>query len=534
MAEILYVEDNIRVEALRQELARMGSGAVAVVLPKHCDRLDSLPRLRLLQRQAQVLGQELALVTWNQSIRRNANRLGIPVYGSDASLRGRSWSMGRAQQVASHNPSGGLPEPPPWRNRDGSPNVKVAAHRGLSRIRQRRILAERSYRRVTPWWLQVVGYVLVGMFLAVFVGGFVYFVLPAATVSLVPGQRALEATVLLTADPQLEEADFERGLLPARLVETSVEDTGSVLTTGSGWSDVELARGKVVFTNQTNRTVRIPAGTIVSASTSDRRIDFRILEELEIAGPIGTEAEVEIEATEPGSLGNQVASNRITTVAGALRTQVRVTNPEPPRGGVTVPVRLVTQADKDRLLGLVYDGIKQRAYEALSPELRGDEWMPQGLVQPYIVAQAFDQFNDEEANELSLTLRVLIHGVAISRSASEEAAMAALRKAVPERGQLVADSIRFSIEPHSVVSGRTLRYSVKASGNYVIPIDTRAVGRTVTGLSVEEAGDRLQEEWLLAGEPKFYQDPGWFATLPQFASRIQVRVELSEAVLSGQ
>ena len=121
------------------------------------------------------------------------------------------------------------------------------------------------------------------------------------------------------------------------------------------------------------------------------------------------------------------------------------------------------------MLGLVYDGIEQRAYEALSPELRGDEWMPQGLVQPYIVAQAFDQFNDEEANELNLTLRVLIHGVAISRSASEEAAMAALRKAVPERGQLVADSIRFLIEPHSVVSGRTLRYSVKASGNYVIP-----------------------------------------------------------------
>ena len=155
--------------------------------------------------------------------------------------------------------------------------------------------------------------------------------------------------------------------------------------------------------------------------------------------------------------------------------------------------------------------------------------MPEGLIQPYIVAQAFDQFNDEQADQLNLTLRVLIQGVAISRAASEEAAMRALRNGVPERGQLVAESIRFSIEPHSVVSGRTLRYAVKASGNYVIPIDARAVSRTVTGLSVDEAARRLQEDWLLAREPAFYQDPGWFATLPRIASRIQVRVELSEA-----
>ena len=54
-----------------------------------------------------------------------------------------------------------------------------------------------------------------------------------------------------------------------------------------------------------------------------------------------------------------------------------------------------------------------------------------------------------------------------------------------------------------------------ASGNYVIPIDVRAVSRAVTGLNTEEAARRLQEEWLLAREPEFYQDPAWFGTLPR-------------------
>ncbi len=532
MPELIYVEGDIRIEALRQELARMGSGEVAVVLPQQSTQLESLPRLRLLHRQAQALNQELALVTTNRSIRRNAKLLGIPVYNRDSALRGRRWRMGRAPSISPANPALGLPEPPPWRKEDGSPSAQVESRPGLYRSRQRRITAARRYRRATPAWLQVIGYIFLGLFMAAFLGGFAYYVLPAATVTLVPGQRTLEATVLLTADPQIEEADFGRGLLPARLMETTVEDTGSVFTTGTGWSDVETAQGKVVFTNQTNRTVRIPAGTVVSTSRGER-VDFRIREDLEIPGPIGTQAEVEIEATEPGLFGN-VDSGSITTVSGALRARVRVTNPEATEGGESSRVRLVTQADKDRLVDEVFGGIEARGHAELSPLLHEDEWLPEGLIRPYIVAQAFDSFNDEESDVLNLTLRVLLQGVAISRSASEEAAMAALRQAVPERGQLVAESINFSIEPHSVISGRTLRYTVKASGNYVIPIDGVEVSRAVTGLGVEEAARRLQEEWLLAREPMIYQDPGWFGTLPQFASRIQVRVELREAARSSQ
>ena len=533
MVELLHVDEDTRVEALRLELARMGSGGVAVVLPKGSAQLESLTRLRLLQRQAQTRGQELALVTRDPSIRQNAKRLGIPVFGSEAILRMSRWrSGGTAPFIDSIHPGAGLPDPPPWRKQDGSIDPRVGARPSLDRSRRRRIRAARRYQGATPLWLQLIGYLFVGLFLVTFLGGFVYYVLPAATVTLVPGQRALETSVLLTADPQVEDSDLEQGLLSARLIETTVEATGSVATTGSGWSEVEPAEGKVVFTNLTNRTVRIPAGTIVSASTGDD-VDFRILEDLEISGPLGTQAEVEIEATEPGILGN-VPSNRIVTVAGGLRSRVRVTNPEATSGGENARVRYVRQEDKDRLLEQVYTVIRDVAYEKLSPELDAGEWMPEELIQTYITAQFFDNFNDEPAEELNLTLRVLIQGSAINRSASEEAAMVTLRKAVPERGQLVAESISFTVEPHTIVSGSSLRYSVTARGNYVIPIDVRAVSRTVTGLNAEEAARRLQEEWLLAREPEFYQDPAWFGTLPQIASRIQVRVELSEAARSGQ
>lgn len=533
MAEFLNVAYNTRIEELRQQLAKKGRGAVAVVIPEGCEQLESMPRLRVLHRQCQVREQELALVTKDASLRKNAKRLGIPIFSSEAAVRWRRWGKAGAPVAQAVSPPvTSLPEPPHWRKVDGSIDPKLPGRPRIDRIRRQRIRAARRYRNTTPLWLQLFGYLLLGLFLVTFLGGFLYFVLPAATITLVPGQRALETTVVLTADPQVEEVDLGQGLLAARLIEETVEETGSIATTGSGWTEVDLAEGTVVFTNQSNQTVRLPAGTIVSTSTGDA-VDFRILEELEINGPVGTQAEVEIEAVEPGILGN-VPSNRITTVAGALRTRVRVTNPEATSGGENARVGLVTQRDKDRLLEQVYSAIQETALERLQPRLGPDEWLPQELVVSYITAQFFDHFNDEPAEELNLTLRVLIQGSAIDRADSEEAAMIALRSAVPERGQLVAESINFSVDPNTIVTGRTLRYSMTARGNYVIPIDVRAVSRAATGLNTEEAARRLQEEWLLAREPDFYLDPAWFGTLPQIASRIQVRVELSEAARSGQ
>ena len=175
----------------------MGSGGVAVVLPRGSSQLESLTRLRLLQRQAQTRGQELALVTRDPSIRQNAKRLGIPVFGSEAILRMSRWrSGGSAPFIDSIHPGAGLPDPPPWRKENGSIDPRVGERPSLDRSRRRRIRATRRYQRATPLWLQLIGYLFVGLFLVTFLGVFLYYVLPAATVTLVPGQRALETSVV--------------------------------------------------------------------------------------------------------------------------------------------------------------------------------------------------------------------------------------------------------------------------------------------------------------------------------------------------
>ena len=414
-----------------------------------------------------------------------------------------------------------LPDPPIWRV---APQLKAGQRAPRTRRGQKPLRALRPLP--PPVWLQAGGYTLLGLFLAAILAGFLYYVLPAATITLVPGQSVVETTLILTADPLVESLDLEQGKVPGRLVEVDIEQTGRMATSGSGRADVERAQGTVVFINQTNRTVRIPAGTVISTSTGDR-IDFRTRAEITLPGPTGTQVLGEVQALEPGEQGN-VRANTLTTVSGALRTQLRVTNPAPTAGGLSRLVRVVRQVDRDSLHARVYEDIRSQAEKVLLPKLRADEWLPPQSTQTLIMAQFFDHFNDEPADELTLTLRVRVRGLVISQDANQAAVLAGLRKVVPAQGQLVADSIAFRTS-NVVVNGRTVRYGISAQGQYVTPIDSRAVSRSVAGLSIEEAARQLEEEWLLAKNPTFYQDPAWFNTLPQLANRIQVRLEMDDA-----
>jgi len=518
------------VEALRRRLARSDARRILLELPDGWWELDNLARLRLLQRQALIRRQELALITRHLETRKAAQQLGIPVFSSlDAAARRPEWRMDPPLPLVDpRHPERGLPEPPPWRATVDGPGatpevIRQAARPNLHKARQKRIQAEQRYRRPAPLWLRVAGYSIFGLLILALLAGFTLFILPAATVTVVPGQREAAVTVELTGQPGLLVPDPIQGLVPARLVETYLELTGSIPTSGREQRPAEKATGQVVFTNLGRQTVRIPAGTILSTSTGER-VEFRTTEPAELPGPPGTRVTVPIEALEPGIQGN-VRGNTITTVSGGLNFQVQVTNPEPTGGGRSDLVAVVKQEDKDALLDQLYAQAQAQAPEKLQAELHGDEWLPPASVRTFIVAQFFDRFNDEPAEELNLTLRVLAQGVAVDQEATQELAFQALEDSVPERAKLVADSIVYLVDPAVEMNGQAVNFRVTARGNYVIPIDVREMRSAIAGLTPEEAAQVLHQRWLLAGEPQFYLDPSWKKSLPSIPTRIQVRVE---------
>ena len=188
-------------------------------------------------------------------------------------------------------------------------------------------------------------------------------------------------------------------------------------------------------------------------------------------------------------------------------------------------VPVVTQADNDKLAALLQDQAEQKAYEALKAQLEPGEWLPPESVQTFVVAQSFDQYNDEEATDLNGTVRVLAQGLAVDEMQANDIILKALETQVPENARLVADSVTVQRQPGAEFLTNSVAFTMTVNADYTTPIDPDTVRGAVAGLPPAAAAATLKQRWLLDGEPDIYLDPAWKGTLPDIGSRIQVRVE---------
>lgn len=521
MTTVLSIDPEARLEAVRRQLAQQRNRRVVLDLPDAWGELDNVARMRLLQRQARIQRCELGIVTRDEATRKAAWQVGVPTFVRVEDAAGRNWRMNPSlPPVDLRNPAAGLPEPPPWRRDEA---VAALARPTRHQARQRRIRTEERYRRPLPLWLRVAGYTLAGVLIVSLLAGFTLYVLPAATITVAPGRAPVNALVQLTANPNIDVPDPEINLLPGRWIETSLEVTGTIPTSGVAQKPTELARGNVVFINTGGAGAHIPVGTVVSTGTGTP-VRFRTIAPAEMPGGQGARVTVPIEAVEPGTIGN-VRANSINVVEGALRFSLTVINPNATAGGGSQLAPVVTQQDRDNLLAQLSDLTDARALETLQRDLEPGEWLPPETVRTFIVAQAFSAFNDEETPELGLTLRTLLQGVAVDEASTRTAMLAALQRTIPPRGKLVADSLRMERIPGATVIDRSVQFTVAVSADYVVPIDPAEVRAAVAGLPPDEAIDLLQARWNIAHTPDIYLDPEWTGILPRLGSRIQVRVD---------
>jgi hypothetical protein len=480
--------------------------------------------MRLLQRQAIVQQVELALVTRQRATRKAAKQVGIPVFSDVDGAAGDRWHMAPLlPPIDAQHPDRGLPEPPPWRRAD---EVQRIARPTLRQARQERIRKEMRYRRPSPVWLRWAGNILLGALIVAALAAFSYYVLPAATVTVTPGRLPLRTDLNMQAVVGLTAPDAEAQQLPARAIRADLVETGAVPTTGAQQKATDRAAGEVVFSNLGSAPVNIPVGTSISTSTGTP-VEFRTTRDALLESGVGTRVTVPVEALEPGTIGN-VRPNTINTVNGSLRFRVRVSNPGGTFGGGSALTPVVTQADRDQLAALLLDQAEQKAYDSLKAQLEPGEWLPPESVQTFVVAQSFDQYNDEEALNLTGTLRVLAQGLAVNENQASDIILRSVEQEVPANARLVADSIAVTRQPGAEFVNNSVSFTMTVNADYTTPIDPSEVRDAIMGQPPAVAAETIKSRWMLEGDPDIYLDPAWKGTLPDIGSRIQVRVDYGD------
>lgn len=507
MEQVINLEREDELSAIFHLLEGVQARRVLLVIPKGNRALRQPLNLRLLRRRAVELALDVAIISRDGTLRQLAMQEGLVVAPTVG------WGKRVRRQMA-------------------APKRTAAQRAAVARIAAlRRGRSDIGYSDQAIVWVgRFLGLVLFLGMLAV-IAGLAALTIPEAHVTVVPFHKEVEASLELRADPEVEKASLSDLVIPARLVEVTVESRGQTATVATRDSPDAPATGLITFVNQVAEGREIVPGAVVRTSTGTT-VRFRTVTTATIDAHIGARAEAQIEAVEPGPVGNVAALTINAVETAALRGKVAVINEQPTQGGGVKQVGVVTRADMDRLKAQLLQQLQERAYGELQEQLEENEFIPAESVTIETMAEVFDQFLDAETDVLHLDMRILATGTAVDRAHAELLAGEKLEELIQDTFALRSEDILFTMDEDVRMEGRNVLVTATASASLIVDIDPRKVRSAVKGLRVDEAVVALEdpEQFALDAPPIVVVEPewikrwSWLDRVPYLGYRIQVVV----------
>jgi hypothetical protein len=505
MQQVIYLELEDDLPAIRDLLEGAQARRVLLVVPKGSRTFHEPLHLRVLRRYAADLALDVALVTRDGRTRRLAGEEGIAVVATIRRGRKGRWQSSRprrssAQQAVATRVDG---------LRSGRGDVGYGD-------------------RIIAWAGRVLA-VLLFVFLLALVVVLAALVVPQAKVTVVPYREVVEVDLSVRADPEAEKASLSELTIPARILEAQVEQTGEIATVNKKDAPDAPAVGTITFINQTTNPLEITPGAVVRTATGTT-VRFRTVTTATLGASIGATSQAQIEALEPGPVGNVDKATITEVETPALRGKIRVINEDPTQGGGVKQVGVVTRADMDRLKAQLLQQLQQRAYVELQSQLAEQEFLPPESMSVEILSEVYDQFLDAEADVLGMQMRILATGTAVDRANANLLAYEALKDRIPATYALKSEEITFGLGDEASIDGRRVLFDVTASAPLVVGIEKGEVRSAVAGLTTDKAGQVLSESFALSAPPVVEVLPEWIKRwkwlnrVPYLPFRIQVVV----------
>jgi hypothetical protein len=195
-------------------------------------------------------------------------------------------------------------------------------------------------------------------------------------------------------------------------------------------------------------------------------------------------------------------------------------------------VRAATQEDFRRLRAELRRRLLQRAADEMlkEPEVAqgGLYVIPESVYIAEVQDETFDRFVTEEANELKLTLRMQVAGLAVSPDDLDAVARVALLPKAPRGFELLsARAERGDVAEEG--TGTRVEYYMVARGIAGAAIDESALKKLIRGQTPDEARRALQGAYRLNAPPTIEITPEWLPAiltrLPLAPMRIDVTVK---------
>lgn len=363
-----------------------------------------------------------------------------------------------------------------------------------------------------------------GMMAAAFVS-----LLPHAQITLAASSQNLETIVPVRLDTKASDVDVEAGTVPATRIDVIIEDRLSTPTTGKKDIKRYRASGQVTFSNLLATPYIVPRNTVVRTTATSTPARFVTTSDVEV--PAGGQATVTVQAIEEGPNSN-VGAGQINRVEGVPSLAVSVINSAPTGGGGNETVRAVTKDDYARLRVALREKLLQEAVEKMREQREvvngGLIVLPETLFVADVQDETFDRFVTEQADEVSLNMRLQVAGLAVDPRDLDAISREVLMQRVPQGFELLSVQSA-SGEVAEEGTGNDTMFFVNARGTAGANIDEREVKRLVRGKTPAEAQSVLLQNFALVRNPQIITGPDWLMgsinRLPLVIQRIDTEVK---------
>ncbi|MCY3945623.1 MAG: baseplate J/gp47 family protein [Anaerolineaceae bacterium] len=507
--ELLQLERNEDVASVRSRLLPLASNKLLLVWPVRGTALTRRLELVLVQREAQRLGIQLALLTQDPDVIRHARELNLSTFATvGASERGR-WKRGRARLLS----------PQRFATSNGS-QPAGPEESAIARVQ--------AARKEPPRVLRLTGGIVLLLVVLALVAAAALLIVPEATVTILPARSLVQAEALITADPEALAPDLVDAIVPALPLSITVEQGASMPPGGRQVLSSTLARGSVTFVNLGSDPVVIPTGTLVGTAGA-RPVWFHTLTGGTLEAGAGSQLELPVEAGTdfPGAVGN-VDRGHINTLGSELAPYVSVRNLQPTSGGSSRSVGIVLPEDQERLLATARQQIKSQAYISLLSRLDENQYLILESINLATERSDWTRFSaapGDAAESLRLDMKAIVEAVAIDESHAQQILLGRLQSQVESGSNLLMHTIHHDRGP--VVSDYAdglIRFSRSAHGLTESAIDTAALRQQLGGLTPAEARSLIHRNWpLQPGTTALVEiTPAWPGRLPFLPLRIRI------------
>jgi hypothetical protein len=344
--------------------------------------------------------------------------------------------------------------------------------------------------------------------------------LPSADIQLAPRIRSQEVTISVEANRRAQRIGVS-GQLPIFPVSVVVEGQDEQATSGSIDIPNQAAQGRVVFTNLTDRSVSIPAGTVVGAVNSAQR--FAVDREGTVQAGPGQTLSLPITALQPGSPSN-LPAGAIQAIEGPLGVDLAVTNLAATSGGSDNSSPAPTEQDRRQLRTRLETTLRATALHEIRSGLdRNDVLLDSQVAKATVIEEIFEPQGPGPASHLKLRLRLEFRASSIRAADLQSLATSTLDANLPDGYIPVPQSLQIEqISAPQWIDSSTSRWRIRAARSIQAQIAADQAAQISTGRPRAQAGRRLMDALPLEEEPHIFLFPSWWPRLPFLPFRIKI------------